>query len=229
MERYSVIDEKDKREIVLLKSFPCKWGKCTFCDYIDDNSQSISEMVSLNREVLNKVTGKYNKLEVINSASVFELPAETLKDIKDVVKKKDIKTLVFEVFYNYRNRLDEIRNYFSEVKVEFKTGIETFDEDFRNNFLNKKINVKNPEDVKEDFDVICLLVGIKGQTKEMIRRDMELSKMFPRVCINIFINNDTDIKRDEELVQWFKDEYGYLDANERYDILWNNTDFGVGD
>lgn len=229
MERYSVIDEKDKREIVLLKSFPCKWGKCTFCDYIEDNSQSRSEMIRLNREILDKVTGKYKKLEVINSASVFELPDETLEDIRDLVNKKNIETLVFEVFYNYRNKLDNIKKYFSGINVEFKTGIETFDEDFRNEFLNKRINVKNPEEVLADFDVICLLVGIKGQTKEMIRRDMEISKMFPRVCINIFVNNNTEIKQDEELVEWFREEYGYLDSDERYDILWNNTDFGVGD
>ena len=37
MERYSRILEKDKREIVLLKSRPCIWGKCSFCDYIEDN------------------------------------------------------------------------------------------------------------------------------------------------------------------------------------------------
>ena len=36
MERYSTIDEKYKREIVLLKARPCKWGKCRFCDYIED-------------------------------------------------------------------------------------------------------------------------------------------------------------------------------------------------
>ena len=34
MERYSVITEKNRREIVLLRAFPCAWGKCSFCDYI---------------------------------------------------------------------------------------------------------------------------------------------------------------------------------------------------
>ena len=71
MDRYSVIENKNSREIVLLKSFPCKWGKCSFCDYIDDNSLSRDEMIVLNREVLKNVTGEYSQLEIINSASVF--------------------------------------------------------------------------------------------------------------------------------------------------------------
>lgn len=39
LDRYNVIDNKNNREIVLLKSFPCVWGKCAFCDYIEDNSK----------------------------------------------------------------------------------------------------------------------------------------------------------------------------------------------
>ena len=56
MERYNRITNKNFREIVLLKAKPCAWGKCRFCDYIDDNSENIPEMVRLNREVLSHVT-----------------------------------------------------------------------------------------------------------------------------------------------------------------------------
>ena len=59
MERYSEIKSKIKREIVLLKSFPCIWSKCTFCDYIEDNSTCEEEIIQINKEVLKKVTGKY--------------------------------------------------------------------------------------------------------------------------------------------------------------------------
>ena len=45
MERYSVITEKNRREIVLLRAFPCAWGKCSFCDYIEDNGRDEEEMV----------------------------------------------------------------------------------------------------------------------------------------------------------------------------------------
>lgn len=83
MIRYSRIKEKDPREIVLLTSRPCQWGRCFFCDYVDDNSEEDQKLNELNSQVLQSVTGEFKKLEIINSASVFELPKETLKNIKD--------------------------------------------------------------------------------------------------------------------------------------------------
>ncbi|MDM8128893.1 radical SAM protein, partial [Paraclostridium benzoelyticum] len=44
MDRYSEINNKNKREIVLLKGFPCKWGKCSFCDYTLDNDNDEDDM-----------------------------------------------------------------------------------------------------------------------------------------------------------------------------------------
>ena len=48
MERYNKITNKNPREIVLLKGRPCAWGKCRFCDYIEDNSRDVQEMNALN-------------------------------------------------------------------------------------------------------------------------------------------------------------------------------------
>ena len=48
MDRYSEITNKNQREIVLLKAFPCVWGKCSFCDYILDNSNFEDEINKLN-------------------------------------------------------------------------------------------------------------------------------------------------------------------------------------
>ena len=45
MERYSRITDKNQREILLLRAFPCAWGKCAFCDYIEDNGRDEEEMV----------------------------------------------------------------------------------------------------------------------------------------------------------------------------------------
>ena len=42
--RYNKIKDKHQREIVLLKSFPCKYGKCSFCNYIEDNSLNEEEI-----------------------------------------------------------------------------------------------------------------------------------------------------------------------------------------
>lgn len=93
MDRYSKITNKNQREIVLLKAYPCVWGKCRFCDYIDDNSRDKEGMLALNREVLSHVTGEFGVLEVINSGSCFELPKETLEDIRNIVREKNIRKL----------------------------------------------------------------------------------------------------------------------------------------
>ena len=229
MERYSKITNKNQREIVLLKARPCAWGKCKFCDYIDDNSKDIPKMVQLNRQVLDQVTGEFGVLEVIDSASCFELPEETLADIKRVVEEKHINKLFFEAHWMYRNRLDEMRKYFG-VEIVYKIGVESFNNEFRQNFLNKNADFKEPEDVAKYFDSPCIMVGIKGQTKEMIRYDMEmLEKHFKLGTVNVYNNNTTEIKEDPELAAWFKDQYSWMVADPRFEVLFHNTDFGVGD
>ena len=87
MQRYNKVTDvhKYKREIVLLKSRPCAYGKCTFCDYILDNSKNIDEINSINFEVLKNVTGEFGILEIINSGNVFELPLQTKNRIKEII------------------------------------------------------------------------------------------------------------------------------------------------
>jgi len=74
------------------------------------------------------------------------------------------------------------------------------------------------------------MVGIQGQTKEMIQNDIRLLKQFFKLgTINVFTNNSTDVKRDEELVKWFLEEYRELEHDPSIEVLYENTDFGVGD
>lgn len=228
MLRYSTIEAKNEREIVLLKGRPCKWGKCAFCDYILDNSENEDLIDKCNMNVLSKVTGKFKKLEVINSGSVFELTKKTLKMIKQIVSEKNIQQLFFESHWFYRLRLKEIEDYFG-IPIIFKCGIETFDNEFRNNVLQKGFTLTNPEEASLYFKSICLMVGIKGQTKEMIKKDIDyLLKYFSFGCINIFNDNTTEIKADKELLSWFKDNYSFLNDYPNIEVLWNNTDFNVG-
>lgn len=228
MERYSEITNKTKREIVLLKAKPCIWSKCTFCDYIEDNTTCLEEIIRINEKVLENVTGKYGVLEIIDSASIFELPDSTLKQIKKVIEEKNIHTLFIESHWLYRNRIEEIRQFF-DIRVIVKIGIETFDDTFRNQVLNKNATFSSIEEIKQYFDSPCLMVGIVGQTKEMIIRDIEiLTKYFDHGTISIYRNNSTNIKRDPDLVTWFLKNYSYLIDDIRYDFLSDPTDFGVG-
>ncbi|GAA0103559.1 radical SAM protein [Paraclostridium sordellii] len=229
MDRYNEIKNKNQREIVLLKGFPCIWGKCSFCDYTLDNDVNEEEMNKLNFEVLENVTGKYKVLEVINSGSCFELPKKTLDKIKEVIKKQGIQKLFLESHWCYRNRLDEMRKFFG-IEIIFKIGVESFDYNFRNDFLNKNAKFKTVEELKSYFDSPCMMVGIKGQTKEMIDKDIEIVlNNFKHATINVFVDNTSKIKRDNDLVRWFKEKYAFLDDNDYIEVLYNNTDFGVGD
>jgi len=229
MDRYSKITNKNVREIVLLKAFPCAWGKCAFCDYIDDNSRDEAAMVALNDEVLSNVTGEFGVLEVIDSASCFELPKATLARIREIIREKHIRRLFFESHWIYRKKLDEMRQYMG-VPITYKIGIETFDHDFREKVLNKHAEFTRPEEVAAYFDSPCLMVGIQGQTKEMIDRDIAiLKKYFKLGTVNVYTNNTTPVKRDDALVAWFLEKYAWLMDDPSVEVLVENTDFGVGD
>ena len=228
--RYNKITDKHQREIVLLKSFPCKYGKCSFCNYIEDNSLDEEEIDNVNMEVLKEVTGEYGVLEVINSGSVFELTQKTLEEIKRIVKEKNIKILYFEIYYGYIKRIEEIKKYFSGVEIRFRMGIETFDNNFRVKVYNKNFILKEKEiiEISKKLFSVCLLICVKGQTKEMIENDIKIAlENFQGVTINIFINNGTVIERDNELVKWFIEKYSYLALDDRVELLLDNKDLGV--
>lgn len=228
MQRYSKITKKNQREVVLLKGRPCFWGKCTFCDYIEDNTRDKELMISTNEEILNQVTGEFGVLEVINSGSVFELPKETWAKIKQVVDEKKIQKLFFEAHWGFRGRLQEVRDYFG-VEVWFKIGVETFNNDFRQNILNKGADFETPEEVAELFDSACVMVGISGQTKEMIQEDMAIIlRLFKHATVNVFVENTTPVKADLDLIKWFKQEFSFLEDHPKIEVLWHNTDLGVG-
>ena len=183
-------------------------------------------------EVLKEITGEFGILEVINSGSVFEIPKKTLEKIREVVYEKDIKILYFEIFYSYLSRLDEIINYFNEkkkVEIRFRTGIESFDNDFRRNVYKKNIllDEKKIKELSEKIYSVCLLIATQGQTKEMIKNDIETGlKYFKAITINVFVDNGTVVKRDAELVKWFVQDMKHLFNNDRVEILIDNKDLG---
>lgn len=231
MERYSVINEKRKREIVLLRGKGCVYKKCAFCDYWLDSSQNEEENFSINKNVLAKVDGRYKDLEIINSGSVFELDKKTLALIKDVCKEKDIKTLHFEAHYLYRDKIPSFRKDFGDFDVKMKLGLETFDYGLRENLLKKGICERDPKIISQHFDEANFLFGIKGQSVESMTRDIELGlSYFERICVNIMCKNTAEISPDKDVIKEFAEKvYPHYKDNERVDILLNNTDFGVGD
>lgn len=229
MQRYSRVSDKIPREIVLLKSYPCLYGKCSFCNYILDNSTRLEEIIAVNQEVLQSISGEFGVLEVLNSGSIFELPALILDSIRQIVNEKNIRILYFEAYYAYRKRLEEMRKFFAGQEIRYRIGIETFDDEFRARVLNKPFSTKNIAKLAQEFYACCLLICIQGQTKDQILTDINLAqRYFGEITINVFIDNGTVVKRDEELVRWFiQDVYPRLKDIPNLEILIDNKDLGV--
>lgn len=227
MDRYAVIRTKLPREFVLLQGTGCRWGKCTFCNYHTDVSDN---PFAVNSEVLARVTGETGVLDVINSGSAMELDAQTLQMLKNVVRDKGIHTLWFEAHFMYRNRLEAFAAQFAPARVKFRCGIESFDTAQR-----KRWNKGVPEwvtaaDVARYFAGICLLCCTDDDTSHRITADIETARQyFEYFSVNLFCNNGTPVKRNEELAVWFtQNVYPAIKDDERVEVLVENTDLGVG-
>lgn len=232
MERYSVITEKNPREIVLLRGNGCKWKRCRFCDYHLDSSEDEEANFQLNRKELSKVIGIYGKLEVINSGSFCDLDENTVALIIEICREKHIVEVHFECHWIHRKEVEAFRERFrqSGIALKIKIGIETFDSRMRQGILCKGMPENDPEVISSYFDEACFLFGLPGQTEESMRYDIETGLCyFERICINIMVENTTDIKPDEKVIRVFAEKIykDYID-NERVDILMSNLDFGVG-
>ena len=193
MDRYAVIHEKFPREFVLLQGRGCKWGRCTFCDYHSDVSDA--PFASVNKGVLEQVTGIYGVLDVINSGSAMELDEDTVELIKTVVREKNIHTLWFEAHFMYRNRLAEFAAQFAPAEVKFRCGVESFSPEQRKRWNKGVPSWAGPEEVAKYFKGVCLLCCTDDDSRERILADIETAKRyFEYFSVNLFCNNGTPVK-----------------------------------
>lgn len=232
MERYSIIREKNPREIVLLRGRGCRWRRCRFCDYHLDFSKDDDANLTLNRSVLSNVTGIYGTLEAINSGSFCDLDDGSIEAVLDTCRSRGISQLHIECHWRDRDTLPDIRSKFTKAGILLivKTGVETFDEIFRDDVLLKGMEHASPEDIAAFADEVCLLFELTGQTEQSMRNDIETGlRFFERVCVNLMTENSTDIQPDREVLDIFmKNIYPAYRDDPRVDILIENTDFGVG-
>ncbi len=227
MERYSLIDTKFPREFLLLQGQGCRWRGCSFCDYHLDVSPNPYEV---NRPVLERVTGKYGVLDIINSGSAMEFDKQTLGLIERVTKERGIHTLWFEAHYMYRHQLATFAERFAPARVMFRCGVESFDGELRKSWNKGVPSSVAPEEIARYFRGVCLLVGVEGQTREQILRDIALAEEhFEYFSVNLFCNNSTSVRRDPELAEWLtRDIFPLLKDNKKAEVLVENTDLGVG-
>ena len=134
-------DKLGKRLIVILRGFPCSYGKCTFCPFAIEQSLHTNKVIFDNREIINnaikeKEEYKPNRIAVFNGGSFHELPYDTVERLKPLAKN-----VVFEV--EERSEfisLESIRNlldYYQPDTLVIRVGFEAFREDIREGVLNK--------------------------------------------------------------------------------------------
>ena len=227
MERYSLITTGMKREFILLQGTGCRWKKCTFCDYYEDVSENPFE---INKQVLGNVTGIYGVLDIINSGSCQEYDEETIRLIQKTTAEKNISSLWFESHWIYRNTLESFRKLFPSADVHFRCGAETFNPKLRTSWNKGIAEDVTPEDIRKYFDGVCLLVGIKGQTRKDIMKDVEIAeRLFDYYSVNLFCPNSTATERDDELAEIFIREIApIIRRSPKAEVLIENTDLGVG-
>lgn len=232
LNRYGVIEQKNPREIVLLRGSGCQWRRCRFCDYHLDFSTDAAANLALNRSVLTQVTGRYHRLEVINSGSFADLDEQTMEQILAICREKSIRQVHFESHWMHRQEIPNLRRPFEDagIQVRLKIGVETFDPVYREEVLCKGIDTENPAEIARYFQEACLLFGLTGQTSDSMKQDIETGlAYFDRICINQMTENRTKIKPDPEVIRQFMEQlYPLYMDHPRVDILLHNTDFGVG-
>lgn len=228
MDRYSVITTKIPREFILLQGTGCRWRKCIFCDYHEDVSE---DPYLVNEPVIRQVTGKYGVLDVINSGSAYELDQQTISLLRATIAKQHIHTVWFEMHYMYRHRLAEFASLFAPATVKFRCGVETFDPTLRSYWKKGIAPNVTPQEIAKYFQGACLLCCTQGETKEHILSDIAIAKQyFEYFSVNLFCNNHTPLKRDEELAAWFEKEvYPQIKDDPKIEVLLSNTDLGVGE
>ena len=91
--RYAKITNKFPRELILLQGSGCFWKKCRFCDYFEDVSE---DPFSVNKPIIEKLTGEFDVVEITNSGSPMELDKMTLDLIAEKADELNIKKLWFE-------------------------------------------------------------------------------------------------------------------------------------
>ncbi|MDR3091153.1 MAG: radical SAM protein [Clostridiales bacterium] len=227
MIRYSKIPRGLPREILLLKGRGCKYRSCSFCDYYLD-AGSEEEAAEANTPNIARLTGEYGAAEVVCSGSFTDIYGADLAALRERLSRVKIKTLILEGHWEDRIFIPRFREYFAQLNVIFKAGVETFDPEM-GTLLGKRLGAGAAE-IAAYFNHCNLLMGFRGQTYQSAETDLrDALSRFERVCVNLFTENSSPMRRDERLVRELEERLfpRFLD-DPRVDILRENTDFGVG-
>ena len=140
---FEVKDKLGERLILILKGYPCSWGKCIFCPFAIEQSTNIKEILEVNRGVVGKAlkiveARGYSRVAIFNGSSFHELPFDTAERLAPIAKGRILEVEERPEYVTENSVMFLYRSY-SPAKLIIRVGFEVFDERLRNDYLRKGI------------------------------------------------------------------------------------------
>ena len=138
---FKVNDKLGRRLVVILKGFPCSWGRCSFCPFFLEQSTDIRDVIMTNRRIINEALDilrkeDYRRIAVFNGSSFHELPYDTVEKLRDLARGR-----VFEIEsrseYITLDSIKALLEYYEPEKLIIRIGFEVYDEEIREKLLVK--------------------------------------------------------------------------------------------
>ncbi len=138
---FRVEDRLGRRLVVILKSYPCSWGRCIFCPFSIEQSLSIKDIIETNERVINEALGivreeGIGRVAVFNGSSFHELPLDTVLKLPPLAEGR-----VFEVEerseYVSKDSLKYLLRLLRPKELVVRVGFEVWDEGIREGYLRK--------------------------------------------------------------------------------------------
>ncbi len=190
-------DRLGRRVVIILKSYPCSWGKCSFCPFALEQSVNIKEVLETDKELIDQAIRLVeeegvNRVAVFNGGSFNELPLDIALRLGALSKGR-----VFEVEerpeFVTEEHVKGLMNLLRPGKLIIRVGFEVRDEELRLNYLRKGIpdselfrladlrrTLKRKGMEVEIWSYV--LFGIEGIPEdEVVRSVEEFKKMFDGV------------------------------------------------
>ncbi len=219
MKRYY---RKGNKEMIILKGYPCIHKMCVFCTLHFDNSRDTGLMLKINKTILDKIKADKGILEIYNSGSIFELPAATLFALRSKIREKSTQKIITEAHWAYREFFEDMKKFLGAKEAVIKIGVETFNNNLREKIMKKGMGCVAPRKIRSFTNGINLLVGFRGQTKEIVRKDIDIAcRYFEYADINILDEKYVPRKGivDYKIINWFLKEFGYLGKKPNFRIF----------
>ncbi len=127
--------------MVILKSYPCSWGRCIFCPFSLEQSTDIKDIIETNRRVIDDALREVRRedverVAVFNGSSFHELPLDTVLRLPPLAEGR-----VFEVEerseYVSKESLKYLLRLMKPKELVVRVGFEVWDEGIREGYLRK--------------------------------------------------------------------------------------------